>query len=77
MAPLNQTPVFKPDDTLDEVVEWLGGREGLVLSDGALLGAIGGRDVERWFRREIEGRVDAASGWDGGFPGAIPPRPDL
>lgn len=77
MAPLNQTPVFRPDDTLDEVVEWLGGREGLVLSDGALMGAIGGRDVERWFRREIEGRVDAVSGWDGAFPGAIPPRPDL
>jgi len=86
-ATLNQTPVFTPDDTLDDVVEWLGGREGLVLRDGALMGAIGAGDVERWFRGAIQGRAPAPAGtWEGaapdawgsapGAPGWIPPRPD-
>ena len=79
MAPLTQTPTFSPDDTLDEVVEWLAGRDGLVLRDGALVGAIGGGDIERWYRRTIEGRVDTAATTTGGTaePGRIPPRPDV
>ena len=34
MRPLTQTPVVAPDETLDEALEWLGGRDGLVLRDG-------------------------------------------
>ena len=87
-ATLNQTPVFTPVDTLDDVVEWLGGRDGLVLRDGALVGAIGAGDVERWFRGAIQGREPAPAGtWEDavpdawgsappGAPGWIPPRPD-
>jgi len=85
---LNQTPVFTPEDTLDDVVEWLGGRDGLVLRDGALVGAVGAGDVERWFRRVVEGReTTTARAWGDSAPnawgsvgpggrGAIPPRPD-
>jgi Zn-dependent protease/CBS domain-containing protein len=71
VIPLNQTPTVAPQETLDEVVEWLSGREGLVLSEGRLVGAIGAGDVERWYRRVIEGRDDAVA------IGTIPPRPDL
>jgi Zn-dependent protease len=79
MSPLTQTPTFAPEDQLDEVVEWLAGREGLVLRDGQLVGAIGGEDIERWYKRKFEGREDAWSTATGlsPEPGAIPPRPDL
>jgi hypothetical protein len=79
MAPLTQTPVLRPDETLDDAVEWLAGRPGLVLSDGVLVGEIGPGDVERWYRRVIEGRsVEAGvASAESGVPGAIPPRPDL
>ena len=87
MSPLSQTPVVAPDETLDEALEWLGGREGLVLRDGVLVGALGPDDVERWYRRVIEGRADEAPG-PGALemqpprmvtpaPGSVPPRPDL
>jgi Zn-dependent protease len=78
MSPLTQTPTFAPEDQLDEVLEWLAGRQGLVLRDGELVGAIGGNDIERWYRRTIEGREDEWS-TTGLSPdrGAIPPRPDL
>jgi Zn-dependent protease len=72
MAPLVQTPTFTPDETLDDAVEWLAGREGLVLQDGVLAGAIGPDDVERWYRRAIEGRVDHET-----MAVGVPPRPDL
>jgi Zn-dependent protease len=72
--PLNQTPVIAPDESLEETLEWLSGREGLVLQDGRLVGAVGPGDVERWYRREIEGRpMDASAPVAGGDP---PPRPD-
>jgi Zn-dependent protease/CBS domain-containing protein len=71
MIPLNQTPVLDPDETLDEAFEWLGGRDGLVLKDGALVGAIGPHDVEQWYRRVIEGQSSPT-----GFA-QLPPRPDL
>jgi len=70
VRPLNQTPVVTPDETLDDALEWLGGREGLVLRDGVLVGALGPGDVERWYRRVIEGHADSA-------PDGIPARPDL
>jgi Zn-dependent protease len=69
VMPLNQTPVVSPDDPLDDVLEWLGGRDGLVLQDGMLVGAIGPRDVERWYRRAVRGERIPDDG--------IPPRPDF
>jgi Zn-dependent protease len=69
VIPLNQTPVVSPDDPLDDVIEWLGGRDGLVLQRGQLVGAIGPRDVERWYRRAVRGERVAEEG--------IPPRPDV
>jgi hypothetical protein len=70
VLPLAQTPVVAPDETLDDSLEWLGGREGLVLRDGVLVGALGPADVERWYRRVIEGRDD-------GSDEVVPARPDL
>lgn len=82
VRPLTQTPVLAPDETLDEAVEWLGGREGLVLRDGALVGALGPADVEHWYRRVVEGRTDPREP-DAEpprmvipTPGSVPPRPD-
>jgi CBS domain-containing protein len=79
MAPLTQTPVLRPEETLDDAVEWLAGRPGLVLNDGVLVGEIGPGDVERWYRRVIEGRSAEAglASAESGGPAAIPPRPDL
>lgn len=71
VRPLAQTPVVAPGETLDDAVEWLGGREGLVLRDGVLVGALGPADVERWYRRVIEGKADDL----GDVP--VPARPDL
>lgn len=72
MAPLTQTPITTPDETLDDALEWLAGREGLVLRDGVLVGVINPADVERWYRRVIEGKPEARWSADS----AIPPRPD-
>jgi hypothetical protein len=79
MAPLTQTPVLRSEETLDDAVEWLAGRPGLVLRDGVLVGEIAPGDVERWYRRVIEGRPDdpgvGVSGHEG--TSAVPPRPDM
>ncbi len=87
VRPLAQTPVLAPDETLDDAVEWLGGRQGLVLRDGVLVGALGPTDVERWYRRVIEGRSEGTAGDEGSrsesptvttpASGTVPPRPDL
>ncbi|MEX1264293.1 MAG: site-2 protease family protein [Actinomycetota bacterium] len=72
VLPLAQTPVVAPDESLDDALEWLAGRDGLVIRDGALVGAIGPADVERWYNREIEGRPEGAA------PDVVvPARPDL
>jgi Zn-dependent protease/CBS domain-containing protein len=71
LIPLNQTTVLDPDETLDGAFEWLGGGTGLVVKDGALVGAIAPQDVENWYRRVIEGR-SAPTGF-----ASLPPRPDL
>jgi Zn-dependent protease len=91
MIPLGQTPVIAPDETLDEALEWLGGRDGLVVRDGGIVGALGPEDVDRWYRRVIEGRPEG--GVDGTptpgapemqpprmvipAPDSVPPRPDV
>ena len=79
MRPLTQTPVVAPDETLDEAVEWLGGRDGLVLREGSLVGALGPDDIERWYRRVIEGQPDRppAPGVSMTSVPTVPPRPDL
>ena len=81
VQPLNQTPVVGPDETLDDAAEWLGGRDGLVLRDGVLVGEIGPDDVERWYRRVIEGRPDdqtrAPDLPDMATDVVVPARPDL
>jgi Zn-dependent protease len=69
--PLEQTPVLAPDETLDEVIEWIGPRQGIVLQDGRLVGAIDASDIERWFRHVIEGRPAMSAD-----PSWVPPRPD-
>ena len=71
VIPMNQTTAVDLDETLDTAVEWLTGHDGLVVKDGMLVGAIGPRDVEHWYRRVIEGR-SAPTGF-----AALPPRPDL
>jgi hypothetical protein len=40
------------------------------LRDGVLVGALGPGDVERWYRRVIEGRPDEHDSF-------VPARPDL
>ncbi|MGZ8580997.1 MAG: site-2 protease family protein [Actinomycetota bacterium] len=71
VRPIAQTPVVAPSETLDDALEWLGGREGIVLRDGVLVGALGPADVERWYRRVIEGKVDDLRDV------TVPARPDL
>jgi Zn-dependent protease len=72
IRPLAQTPVVAPEESLDDAIEWLAGRDGLVIRDGVLVGALGPADVERWYRRVIEGRPEGVS------PDVVvPARPDL
>jgi hypothetical protein len=71
LIPMNQTTTVGADETLDRALEWIGADDGLVLQDGVLVGTIGARDVEEWYRRVIEGR-SAPTGF-----ASVPPRPDL
>jgi hypothetical protein len=67
-----------PDEHLADVVEWLHGRDGLVVADGALLGAIGPDDIERWYRRKVLGEREDTGAWGvESSPPGPPPRPDL
>jgi hypothetical protein len=56
------------------VAEWLNGMDGLVLRDGALVGAIGPTDITQWYQRTLLPNADATTGAPSG---GIPPRPDL
>lgn len=80
MMPLAETPIVAPDESLDEALEWIANREGLVIGDGRLQGALSADDVERWYRRRFEGGIDddapgAGATGDNAVP--IPPRPDV
>ena len=86
MVPLNETATVEPDETLDEVLEWLGTRDGFVVTPGGeVVGAISASDIERWFRQTVDpsspdAGADVALG--GGSAGpttreGVPPRPDL
>ena len=77
MIPLMQTPTLAADESLDDALEWLGGRRGYVLRDGVLVGSLDTDDIERWYRRVIEGRPDPATMVGGGEGEPwVPPRPD-
>jgi Zn-dependent protease len=65
MRPLATSVVLSPDEPLDDALEWLAGRQALVLRDGVTVGALTVDDVEAWYEG---GRQPA---------GAVPPRPDL
>jgi CBS domain-containing protein len=76
MLPLSQTPVVQPEDSLDDALEWMSGRDAIVLDHGRLVGAIGPADVERWFRRRYDhDRNEPPVTTMGGH--VVPPRPDL
>ena len=64
MRPLGSSLVLRPDEPLDDALEWLGGRDAMVIRDGVLVGALAPGDVEAWFERK-NAPADA-----------IPPRPD-
>ena len=63
------SPVVAPTDPLYDVLEIIGGRDGLVLDDGVPVGAIGTADIDRWFRERSQGAVTSSR--------EVPPRPDL
>jgi Zn-dependent protease len=85
MMTLAETPLVAPDETLDDALEWISGRQGFVVRDGHVVGALSGRDIERWYQRRFEGRFDADGAADAGDPSAgtgdnavaVPPRPDV
>ena len=77
MIPLMQTPTLAAEESLDDALEWLGGRQGYVLRDGVLVGSLATDDIERWYRRVVEGRPDPATAVGGGEREPwVPPRPD-
>jgi CBS domain-containing protein len=51
MLPLQTAVTVSVGDRLDEAMDRLDGREGMVLADGRLVGTISAVDVERWLRR--------------------------
>jgi Zn-dependent protease len=71
VEPLNLTAIVSPDEPLDEVLDWVGGRDGLVVRGDELVGGIAITDVERWYRRHYETGVP-----DEG-DAVLPARPDL
>ncbi len=74
ITPLGQTVVVSSGENLADATEWLAGRDALVVDDGRLMGALGPGDVERWYRRVVEGRHEPQPA---GVTGPTPPRPDL
>lgn len=70
IVPLAAARSVGADLGLDDVLDLLGGQEGMVLEDGRLVGSIGPQDVEHWYQRQERGDLTAST------PPA-PPRPDL
>jgi len=72
MVPLDEGTFIEADEPLDDVVEWIGGRQALVKDGtGRAVGLIDVRDIDRWLRehwstgRFVERPV-----------ATVPPRPD-
>jgi hypothetical protein len=72
MIPLDDDTTIEADEPLDDVVEWIGGREALVIdATGRSVGLIDLRDVDRWLQ------VHWSTGSFVETPVAtLPPRPD-
>jgi Zn-dependent protease len=70
IVPLAVSRSVRVDDGLDDVLDLLGGQEGMVLDDGRLVGSIAPPDIERWYQRHLRGETVAPAG-------PVPPRPDL
>lgn len=69
LVPMAVARSVQAEDGLDDVLDLLGGHEGMVLEDGRLVGAIAPADVERWYQEHLRGRHPEAA-----VP--VPPRPD-
>jgi Zn-dependent protease len=72
MVPLGAAPTIDADEPLDETVDWLGTRDGVVVdASGRIIGLLALEDVDRWLKTH----------WSMGTyaePSAMrPPRPDL
>jgi Zn-dependent protease/CBS domain-containing protein len=78
LQPKGTVPVIDPSTRLDDVIDLLGGREGVVVRDGRLAGRLSPMDVERWFERRNGGPTAWTNAAPGGPPGDddVPPRPD-
>ncbi|GIU97616.1 MAG: zinc metalloprotease [Actinomycetota bacterium] len=70
LVPLRELVVVSPEEPLDRALEWIGGREALVLRDGVLVGRLAAADVQRWYRRRFEPTDRTQAG------PPVPPRPD-
>jgi Zn-dependent protease len=72
MVPLDDAPVVDADEPLDETVDWLGGRDGLVVdAAGRTVGLLALEDVDRWLKAHwATGRSAEPSA------AVVPPRPD-
>jgi Zn-dependent protease/predicted transcriptional regulator len=70
LVPMAVARSVRAEDGLDDVLDLLGGQEGMVLDDGRLVGAISPADIERWYQGHLRGDHPAPAG-------PIPPRPDL
>jgi Zn-dependent protease len=71
MVPLDDAPTVDADEPLDETVDWLGARDGVVVdASGRTVGLLALEDVDRWLKRHwASGRYAEPSA-------VTPPRPD-
>ena len=79
LQPSGTVPILDGGTRLDDVIDLLGGREGVVVRDGRLVGRLSPMDVERWFdlrNGRPTARVTAAPVGPSD-PGGVPPRPDV
>ena len=76
IVPLAAARAVGVDDGLDDVLDLLGGQEGMVLDDGRLVGSISPQDVERWYQRHLHGQSGVPTG-PVSATAPTPPRPDL
>jgi hypothetical protein len=72
MVPIDDGTTIHDDEPLDDVVEWIGGREALVVDTaGRTVGLIDVRDIDGWLQAHW------ATGSYVDTPAAtMPPRPD-
>jgi hypothetical protein len=69
LVPMAVARSVQAGDGLDDVLDLLGGHEGMVLEDGRLVGAIAPADIERWYQGHLSGHHPATAL-------QVPPRPD-